>query len=246
MKNYKLMGVLLIFVLIFTACTIQSEAPVEPPKEVDKQVVDEVTTEPEVEETEEEGFTFTADDSLDKYLNKDKVVAELKEMPFGATSPFMAYADDNYATIITHKGLLIYDLNEGTLKNAIDAETKLNRTQGDAATVVLGKDNYILAYNEGFSDTVPNADFLIYSIDEVKLMAGSEEVIEYFQSANHTHEHDEMVRNIIEISDTQEYNAISTGHNLIVFRSDFNDATAWNLYVLDLNNDAYEEMRVFD
>ena len=248
MKKLKIIFIILALVLMVTSCD-NKNSEVVPPSEVETKEDNKGETTPDKEVVKENenvtGFKFVGEDELDKFLNMEKVVSGLKSEPFGATSPFMAYADDNHAAIITHKGILIIDLAEERIINAIDAETKLNRTMGDATTAVLGSEDYIMAYNEGFG-VMPDEDFYIYSIKENKLMKSNKEDIKYFNISDYTNEYDEMVRNIIEISDTQEYNSIKVNNNLIVFRSDYNDSDNWNMYILDLEQDGYREFSIFD
>lgn len=247
MKKFRILLLISVFTLIFTSCgkeNVDTPKPVETEPKIEDKVVDKVEEKPESVEEKSE-IKFIADDSLDKYLNLEKVTKELKEMPFGATSPVMGYADDNYAVITTHKGILIYDINNEKLLNAITSETKLSRTMGDSATVTLGNGELILGFNEGFG-TIPNEDFYIFSTKENKLMLGKEEYLEYFNTALVTDEFNNMINTVIEVSDTQEINAIKTKDNLIVFRSDYNDVSEWSLYVLDLKQDGYKEMQIFE
>lgn len=94
-------------------------------------------------------FNFKKDKNLDKYLNKDKeIIDELKNNPYGATGPKIAYANERYVLILNYNGILIYDFNLDKIVNAIDnLSLGMNKIQGSEITRVNGFDKYVIIYN---------------------------------------------------------------------------------------------------
>ncbi len=116
-------------------------------------------------------FNFKKDKNLDKYLNKDKeIIDELKNNPYGATGPKIAYANERYVLILNYNGILIYDFKLDKIVNAIDnLSLGMNKIQGSEITRVNGFDKYVIIYNEELGKLNDNDKVYIYNIEEDEL-----------------------------------------------------------------------------
>lgn len=176
---------------------------------------------------------FVGNDSLDKYLDKNKVFKSFVTEKIGATPPRLEYANENYSVILNYNGILIIENKSGKIKAAIDnRELGYSQMQGDDYVSVLGNDKDFLFLNKNSS----KKSGYVYSIKDNKIKYYEDvSTFNFKNSKNVTTEEEKEILDKAGKEENFSYSMIKFDNGISYLEVNLNDIALSKLTILNKN-----------